>query len=153
VRVVLPFTTADEVIASVKVTVLDKFTQDGEFAGLYLIDADGPEFGAKKQRVDAKLVFAPGKYVFNGKPGGEGDPGNYTVKYTAATENAGPLRVITRGPYAYFQVGPSADGRFLNFFHSAVNPKPQRRGFCLVAAGAPKDANHWVRFDDFRVVR
>ena len=53
---------------------------------------------AKKQRGDAKPVFAPGKYVFNGKPGGEGDPGNYTVKYTAATENAGPLRVITPGP-------------------------------------------------------
>jgi hypothetical protein len=43
--------------------------------------------------------------------------------------------------------------KFLNFFHSAVNPKPKRRGFCLVAAGAAKDANHWVRFDDFRVVR
>jgi hypothetical protein len=61
VRVVLPFTTADVVIASVKVVLLDEFTQDGEFAGLYLIDEGGPEFGAKKQRVDGKLVFAPGK--------------------------------------------------------------------------------------------
>ena len=40
------------------------------------------------------MVYVPGKYKFAGKPGEEGDPAKYDVKYTAATEDAGPLRII-----------------------------------------------------------
>ena len=50
------------------------------------------------------------------------------------------------------QVGPSTDGKYLNFFHSAIGEEP-KRGFGLSASGGPSDKEHWVRFDNFRVVR
>ena len=149
-KVLLPFTSQGTVVVSVKVTILDEFTQDGEFAGVFLIDERGWEFGAKKERVKGKLVFSPGNYRFDGKPGEEGDPGKHHVTYTAATKEAGPLRIIVDRGTAFFQVGPSADGKYLNFFDSAIRDTKQR-GFCLTAAGAPDGASHWVRFEDFRV--
>ena len=74
---------------------------------------------------------------------------------TAASVLAGVgkvLSVVDRR-YAFFQVGPSASGEYLNFFHSAIRNAKKERGFALVAAGAPDDKAHWVRFDDFRVAR
>jgi hypothetical protein len=71
---------------------------------------------------------------------------------TVAERHALPGRELELPTRITVQIEPETM-KFLNFFHSAVNPKPKRRGFCLVAAGAAKDANHWVRFDDFRVVR
>jgi hypothetical protein len=152
-KVILPFTSADCVAASVKVTVLDEFTQDHEFAGVCLLDDSGLEFGARKERVNGKLVFAPGDYQFNGKPGEEGDPRKYKVRYTAETKEAGPLRIIVDRGDAFFQVGPSANDKYLNFLHSAIRKEKSERGFCLTAAGAPDGASHWVRFERFRVVR
>jgi hypothetical protein len=153
-KVILPFTSAERVTVSVKVSVLDKFTKDQEFAGVCLLDESGPEFAAKKERVDGKLVFAPGDYQFIGKPGQEGDPNKYKVNYTAETKEAGPLRIIVDRGYAYFQVGPAAkEEKYLNFFYSAIRKETKERGFCLIAAGAPAGATHWVRFEDFRVVR
>lgn len=153
VKVILPVQEEVSMVASVKVTVLDPFTADHEFAGVYLLDESGPEFGAKKERVDGKLVFAPGQYLFKGKPGEEGDVEKYDVKYTPEEKDAGPLRIIVRGGYAFFQVGPSADDKYQNYFHSAIRKKTKERGFCLMAAGAPDKASHWVRFENFRVVR
>lgn len=152
-KVVLPFTTAETVTVSVKITPRNKFTKDGEFAGVYLFDETGIEFGAKKQLVGDKLVYAPGNYVFKGKDGEEGDPGKYEVRYTEASDEAGPLRIISDRGYAYFQVGPSPKDVYLNFFHSALRKEKKERGFCLVAAGAPDGAEHWVRFEAFRVER
>ena len=150
-KINLPFTTSDTVVASVEVTVLGEFSQPGEMAGIYLSDETGREFGAKKQFVDDALVFAPGRYIFTGEPGEEGDAKKYDVDYTPADDSAGPLRILVDRGYAYFQVGPSAKGKYLNFFHSALRKKSQERGFCLTAAGAPAGAVHWVRFDNFRV--
>jgi hypothetical protein len=152
-KVMVPITSRGIAVASVKVTVLDAFTQDSEFAGLYLLDETGPEFGAKKERVLGELVFSPGRYEFRGKPGDEGDPAKYEVIYTNESKEAGPLRIIVNRGYAYFQVGPDAGGKYLNFFHSAIRKEKKERGFCLVAAGAPKGKSHWVRFEDFRVER
>lgn len=155
-KVILPFRSSDTVIVSAKVTPVDEFTENGEFAGVFLLDETGREFAAKKERVDGKLVFAPGNYVFQGKPGEEGDPGKYEVKYADATDEAGPLRIIVDRGYAYFQVGPAendAKAKYRNFFHSAIRKEKQERGFCLTAAGAPEKGEHWVRFEEFRVVR
>jgi hypothetical protein len=93
-QVVLPFVASDTVIASVDITIVDQFTQDGEFAALYLVDEDGREFAAKKQRVNRQLMFAPGNYVFKGKPGenDDGDLNNYDVKYSPAVLAAGAVR-------------------------------------------------------------
>ena len=152
-KVVLPFDVSETVTVSVKVTPLDEFTAENELAGVFLLTDGSPEFAAKKQRVGDKLVFAPGNYIFKGKPGEEGDVARYEVKYTEATTDAGPLRIVVRGSYGHFQVGPSAKGEYKTFFHSALQKKAQERGFCLTATGAPEKANHWVRFTDFRVVK
>ncbi|MFG0335159.1 MAG: hypothetical protein ACF8TS_17520, partial [Maioricimonas sp. JB049] len=94
-----------------------------------------------------------GDYDFRGEPGKEGDPQKYNVVYTPATDAAGPLRIIVRSNYAYFQVGPSKDGKYLNFFHSAIRRDAKQRGFGLTTMRGPTDGEHWVRFDNFRVVR
>jgi hypothetical protein len=152
-KVVVPFGKDDILTASVTVTPLDEFTVDGEFAGLYLTTSGSREFAAKKQRVKGRLVFAPGKYVFKGKKGEEGDVEKYEVNYTEAAKDAGPLRVVARGSIGFFMAGPSAKGEYQTFFHSALQKDVKERGFCLSAAGAPDKADHWVRFTDFRVVR
>jgi hypothetical protein len=155
IQIVLPFTTDDMVSASVKVTLLDKFTEEAEFAGMYLTDESGIEFAAKKQIVNRQMMFAPGRYKFIGKEGEQGNPDKFDVIYTVALPEAGPLRILVHGGYGYFQVGPADADRdkYLNFFHSALRKDSKVRGFCLTTWGAPKDKEHWVRFDDFKVVR
>src|SRR5580704_4488943 len=98
-KVVLPFKVGDSVTASVKVTLLNEFTADKEYAGMFLLTNGGREFAAKKERVNGKLVFSPGKYTK--KKGEEGS--NYEVTYTDATENAA-LRIILQRQIGFFQV-------------------------------------------------
>jgi hypothetical protein len=57
-----------------------------------------------------------------------------------------------RGNYAYFQVGPSADGKYKTFFHSAIREGDKGLGFALMASGSG-DGVRWVRFDNFRVIK
>ena len=151
--VLLPFNTSEGATASVELKLLDRFTEPAESAGLYLTDEDSREFSAEKKNVNGHLVFSPGDVEFIGQEGTEGDPQQYTLKFWPANDDFGPLRIIIRGNYGYFQVGPSADGKYLNFFHSALRPKEPKRGFALSASGGPADTEHWVRFDNFRVVR
>jgi hypothetical protein len=151
--VLLPFDTAETVTASVDLTPLDRFTEPAEAAGLFLTDEDSAEFGAEKMNVNGHLVFSPSKVEFIGKEGTEGDPQQYALKFWPANSEFGALRIIVRGNYGYFQVGPSKEGKYLNFFHSALRPKEPKRGFALSASGGPTDKVHWVRFDNFRVVR
>jgi hypothetical protein len=152
-KVTLPLTSSGIVVASVEVTILDRFTEPGEFAGLLLTAERGVEFGGKKRRLEGFMVFSPPRVDFVGKPGEEADPAKYTLKYWPAVEEAGPLRVIVRDNYAHFQVGPSEEGQYLNLFHSAIRTDKKQRGFALVAADGPEDEEHWVRFDNFRVTK
>lgn len=152
-KVILPFSETETAIVSVQVTLVDDFTQDGQFAGVYLIDEAGLEFGAKKERFRGKLFFSPGNYQFNDKAGPKGDAARNTVTYTVATPEDGPLRIIVDRGNAFFQVGPDPGGKYLNFFHSALRTPTKERGFALIAAGAPEGPSQWVRFDDFRVVK
>jgi hypothetical protein len=151
-KVDLPFTTAQTVEASVEVTVVGEPLQRGDVAGLCLTDNDGAVFSARKTNIDGYFVLAPGEPEFIGKPGEEGDPGKYTVKYWPADPAAGPLRIVVRGNYAYFQVGPSADGKYRTFFHSAIRESDKGLGFALIAIGSG-DGERWVRFDNFRVTK
>jgi len=151
--VLLPFKTSETVTASVEVTPLSRFTEPGESAGLFLTDADSREFGGEKRNLNGRLVFWPGSVEFIGKEGQEGDPQQYAQKFWPANEDAGPLRIIVRGHYGHFQVGPSPDGAYRNFFQSAMRKDEPKRGFCLSASGGPADQEHWVRFDNFRVTR
>jgi hypothetical protein len=152
-RVNLPFKTSDTVTASVEVSVVDKPLERHDLAGLTLLDPEGRSFTVRKTNIDGFHVFAPGEVDFIGKEGQEGDPGKYTVKYWPADKAAGPLRIIVRGDYAYFQVGPSTDGKYQNFFHSAIRSHNKGNGFGLIASGPPSEVETWVRFDNFRVVR
>jgi hypothetical protein len=152
-KIVLPFAVTDTVTASVKVELLDEFTADKEFAGVFLLTDGSREFAAKKERLGGKIVYAPGNYTFRGRPGEEGDPAKYEVKYTDASREAGPpLKIIADRGYGFFQVGPFAKDEYKTFFRSALRDKAKERGFCLTAAGAPDKAVHWVRFTNFRVV-
>ena len=147
----LPFTTNDTVIASVDVTVVGEGLRRGEMAGLSLTHNGGPEFTVRKTNIDGFSVFAPGEDEFIGQPGEEGDPSQYTVKYWPANASFGPLKVIVRGDYAYFQVGPSSTGEYRTFFHSAIQEANDGLGFGLTVDGGDDDGERWVRFDNFRV--
>jgi len=152
-KVILPFTSADTVIVSVKVSLLDEFTQDHEFAGVYLLDESGPEFAAKKERIDGKLVFAPGNDIFIGSPGEEGTRSRGVTRSSTPPLRRKPDRCESLWTAATpsFKSGPSAKDEYLNFFYSAIRAEKKERGFGLMAAGAPEGASHWVRFEDFRV--
>jgi len=75
------------------------------------------------------------------------------VNYWPARESAGPLRIIVRGNYAYFQTGPDTKGKFRNYFHSAIRQSEHGLGFALFAEGLDPDSNCWIRFDNFRVTK
>ena len=151
----LPFDTFKNVEASVEMTPLDPFTEPGEAAGLYLLDEDRPEFHAEKTNANGYFVFSPPELVFIGKKGTEeaGNRRDYAVKFWPANADFGALRIITGGHQGYFQVGPTKEGKYLTLFECAVNRDSNRRGFALTAYGGPTDKEHWVRFDNFRVVR
>jgi hypothetical protein len=149
----LPFTTNDTVTASVELSLIDRFTEPAEAAGLYLTDENSREFAAEKKNINGFLVFSPGKVEFIGKAGTGGDPQQFALKFWPANEEFGPLRIIVRGGNGFFQAGPSKEGEYLNFFHSALRDNEPKRGFCLSTSGGPTDKEHWVRFDNFRVIK
>jgi hypothetical protein len=150
-RVDLPFTTAGTVIAAVEVTSPDKGLPRGAEAGLSLTSVGRPEFTVRKTNIDGFQVFAPGEVRFLGQPGQEGDPGQYSVTYWPARAADGPLRIIVRGHYAYFQTGPTQSGEYRTLFHSAIQEGNEGLGFCLFATGGDSEEERWVRFDNFRV--
>jgi len=152
-KVNLPFSTEDSVVASVEVKVIGEPLPRGAMAGLCLTDQDGAAFTVRKTNVDGFFLLAPGEVDFIGNEGQEGDPGKYTVKYWPADESFGPLRVLVRGHYAYFQVGPSVEGSFKSFFHSAIRESDKGMGFGITAVGSNDDSEQWVRFDNFRVTK
>lgn len=152
-KVNLPFATAETVIASVDMTVVGDPLERGELAGICLTDPEGAVFTARKTNIDGYFVFAPGEVDFIGQPGEEGDPSHYTVKYWPADEAFGPLKIVVRGDYAHFQVGPSSNGEYRTFFHSAIQEADEGLGFGLCVNGATGDGKRWVRFDNFRVTR
>ena len=100
----LPFTKNDTVTASVELSLIDRFTEPSETAGLYLTDEDSREFSAEKKNINGFLVFSPGKVEFIGKnDGNRGDPQQYALKFWPANEESGPLRIIVRGSNGFFR--------------------------------------------------
>lgn len=152
-QVHLPFKTEDSVTATVDVSVVDQPLHRNEFAGLCLLEEGSPSFTVRKVNIDGYFLLAPGEVGFIGNKGEEGDPGKYTVKYWPADKAAGPLRILVHRHYAYFQTGPSTDGNYKTYFHSAIHPKEKGLGFGLTATGGSERSERWVRFDNFRVTR
>jgi hypothetical protein len=153
IRVLTPIHSDDTVIATVRISPLQPFTEPEESASLSLLAADGPEFTVAKKYVDRKLVYTPGQYQFIGRDGEEGDSTRYTVTYTQAADHEVPVRIIADRGTAFHQVGPFPDQtvKYKTFFMSAIQDSSSGRGFCLMAEKGPEDTTHWVRFDDFRV--
>ena len=135
VKVLLPFTSADTVAASVKVTVLDKFTHDHEFAGLFLLDESGLEFAATKERIDGKLVFAPSNQ-FKDKPIGEGDPGKERTQIHRRNEGSRTAANPCRSRRHVISSRSLRKRQVSELFSSAIRKEKKERGFCLIAAGA-----------------
>jgi hypothetical protein len=152
-KVDLPFGTADSVVASVDIGVEYDTLKRGERAGVSLNDRVGTSFTGRVTNIDGYVVLAPGAVEFIGKPGEEGNPGKYTVKYWPADPEFGPLKILVRGHYAHFQVGPSKEGKYKTFFHSALRQTNEGMGFGLFAIGESDDEDRWVRFDNFRVIK
>jgi hypothetical protein len=142
--------TEDTLIGSVCVTVIEGELPRGASAGLAAARPGAPFFSVWKTNQDGYLLLSPGQPEYVGDDGEEGDPSEYAVKYWPATERAGPLRVIVRDDYAYFQVGPSDAGTYLNPFHSAILPSRGDVGFALRVRGGDPDRPCWVRFDQVR---
>ncbi|MFO1045936.1 MAG: hypothetical protein U0941_29490 [Planctomycetaceae bacterium] len=151
--VVLPFTDDEAIRVSAKVTVLDKFTAEGEQAGLHFFDENGSVFQVGKERQGDRLVYTPAAVEFVGDDGEEHDSTKYKTLLIDERPDAGPLKILVDRSYAYFQVGPSKAGNYQNHFFNAIPPKTTGRGFGLVAFGAPPGANHWVRFEKLEVIR
>ena len=151
IKVMLPFRNSDSVVVSVKITILDAFSEEGELAGVAILEDDGLGFVARKELRGKQIIYSPGAVNFKGKPGEEEDFKKYETVIVKEDPMAGPLRILANQGYAYFQVGPSATGKFHNHFHEAISPRTQ--GFALVACGAPQGKEHWVRFEDFRIFR
>ena len=149
----MPLPPEDYVIASVKVTVLDKFTEDRECAGIQLLDESGDVFFGYQQQIDGKLVYSPGKPIFKGQPGERGDGSKYEIQHTAVTEEAGPLEIVSRPGLGYFRVGPSADAKYVQFFFSAIREAKSKRGIALIALGAPEGTAHRVLFENVRFAK
>lgn len=150
----LPAGDLDGVKASVEVTPIEPFTKSGEAAGLCLNDATGSSFTVRKTYLDRKMLYAPPQYIWTGKGLEEGaNPEDYDVRYGQVGAHPGPLVIRVRGGYAYFQVGRSDGYPWRSYFHSAVRNGDQDNSFGLFATGAPTDGEHWVRFDNLRIVR
>lgn len=152
-KVKLPVPVRETVAVAVHVTVLDPFTAEGELAGVQLLEGDRTVFSVHKQLQAGRLIYTPAEVEFIGKAGEEGDLKKYKTIVVKESPEAGPLRIVVDNDYAFFQVGPSAKGKYHNHFYSAINWDAKQGGFALVAAGAPKDSNHWVRFENFRVYK
>ncbi|MCA8986335.1 MAG: hypothetical protein KDA78_01755 [Planctomycetaceae bacterium] len=152
-KVKLPFSTRQSVIATVEVTVDGQPLQQGDSAGVCLTYQDRCLFSARKENHHGYWILSPGQVEFIGRPGEEGNPGKYTVRYWPADEEFGPLRIVVRQEYAYFQVGPSKKKEFKTFFHSAITSHSADLGFGLFATGNNDKVERWVRFDHFEVTR
>lgn len=134
-------------------TLLDKFTAEGEQAAVHFFDDHGSVFQGAKERRGERLVYTPGAVDFIGKDGEEGDETKYNTILIDESPDAGPLMILVDKSYAYFQVGPSKAGNYHNHFNSAISPRTTGRGFGLLTFGAPPGANHWVRYEKFQIIR
>jgi hypothetical protein len=97
----------------------------------YANGKQGPKF--VKEMIDGKIFVFPGK-----------------KELTAATVQ---MRFVVEGKKFTAQYRPDAKGDFLTAFTGNVPPAEKGKlQIALACHGGPKDAEHWVRFKDFRIV-
>ena len=118
---------------AIEVTITSKSepTQQYEQTGIYWMQNDKLVFKFVKERIDGKLYVFPGKKPMEAQ----------TVQ----------LRLIVDGEKVTAQYRPDAKGEFLTAFEGQL-PKAGNDQVGVQCWHGPTDAEHWIRFDDFRVM-
>jgi len=116
----------------VTVTSLKRPQQQYEQAGLTWYTGGKPVFKLVKELVDGQLMIIPGRVPMT----------NETVR----------LRLVVSGNSWTAQFRPDGQGRFQTAATGEL-PVPAADEVSLQCYHGPADAEHWIRFDDFRVLK
>ena len=116
----------------VTVTNLTQPTQQYEQAGITWYHDGQPVFKLVKELVDGQLLIVPGHKPMSAE----------TVQ----------LRLIVTGDGWTAQYRPNAEGEFLTAAQGQL-PPPGREQISIQCYNGPPDAEHWIRFDDFRILK
>ncbi len=116
----------------VTVTTTVAPTQQFEQAGITWYHGDKPVFKLVKERIDGPTWIIPGKKSMPAK----------SVQ----------LRLIVAGEKWTAQYRPDGKGEFLTAGEGKL-PAPGEGQVSLQGYHGPADAEHWIRFDDFRILK
>ncbi len=121
-------------IWAIEVTLTSKSdpTQQYEQTGIYWMQDGRLVFKFVKERIDGELYVFPGKKPMEAK----------TVQ----------LRLVVDGEKVTAQYRPDGKGEFLTAFEGPLPPANTDQVGIQCWHG-PKDAEHWIRFDDFRILK
>jgi hypothetical protein len=119
---------------AIEVTVTNtvKPTQQFEQAGITWYCGGKPVFKLVKELIDGGLFIIPGKKAMAAE----------TVQ----------LRLVVTADSWTAQYRPEAKGEFLTAASGKL-PPPKDDQVSIQCYNGPPDAEHWIRFDDFRVVQ
>jgi hypothetical protein len=119
---------------AIEVTVanLTPPTQQYEQAGITWYTDGKPAFKLVKERVDGQLMIIPGRKPMT----------NDTVR----------LRVVVSGNSWTAQFRPDNQGDYQTAATGDL-PAPARDEVSIQCYHGPADAEHWIRFDDFRILK
>lgn len=127
----VPETLRGEAVFEVTIRNLRVPTQQYEQAGLTWYNDGKPVFKLVKERVDGQLMIIPGRKPMT----------NETVQ----------LRLVVSGRHWTAQFRPDARGEFQTAAAGEL-PPPAKDEISLQGYHGPADAEHWIRFDDFRIL-
>jgi hypothetical protein len=116
----------------VSVTNLRRPNQQYEQAGLTWYRNGKPVFKLVKELVDGQLMIIPGR-----KP---------------MTNDTVQLRLVVSGNSWSAQFRPGGKGEFQTAAAGEL-PTPGNDEISLQCYHGPADAEHWIRFDDFRIIK
>ena len=119
---------------AIEVTVTNtvKPTERWEQAGITWYHNDKPVFKLVKELVDGTIVIIPGRKPIDAK----------TVQ----------LRLIVTADSYTAQYRPDCKGEFQTAAKGKL-PAPGKDQVSIQCYNGPADEDHWIRFDDFRIVR
>jgi len=115
----------------VTVTNTTKPTQQYEQAGITWYNNSKPVFKLVKELVDGKLMIIPGRKPVSSK----------TVQLRL---------IVTKGNFIA-QFRPNAEGKFQTAAVGTL-PAPGNDQVSIQCYNGPANAEHWIRFDDFRIL-
>lgn len=127
-----PDRSRDSYVVEVTVTNLTEPTQQFEQAGITWYRDGKPVFKLVKELVDGQVMIIPGR-----------KPMEDAVVRLRLTVTADSWRA---------QYQPSAKGPF---FEAATGelPRPGKDQVSIQCYSGPADARHWIRFDDFKIMK